>query len=135
MFMSSTRKLYVSKNLSNITDHIDEIVEFVEMCNTELCLSDDCSYYIYFVDNREKHGIKTTAFYNPADNTIKIYAKNRNVIDTLRSLAHEMTHMMQYEAGLINGPVKDEGGFHEDQANAKAGLIVKRFIKKSHIDF
>ena len=46
-----------------------------------------------------------------------------------------MTHMMQQEEGLIRGPVKDEGGFHEDQANAKAGLIVKRFIKITGIDF
>jgi hypothetical protein len=57
------------------------------------------------------------------------------IMDSLRSLAHEMTHMMQNETGLITGPVKDEGGFHEDQANAKAGLIVKRFIKRTGIDF
>ena len=28
--------------------------------------------------------------------------------------------MMQDEQGLITGPVQDAGGFHEDQANAKA---------------
>jgi len=49
--------------------------------------------------------------------------------DVLRSVAHEMTHMMQDEMGLIKGPIRDAGGFHEDQANAKAGEIIKLFAK------
>lgn len=131
----SNRKLYISENLVDLVDKIPVIADFINRCDTELSLNDDVNYSIYFVDDRKKHGIKTTAYYNPSDNTIKIYAKDRMIIDCLRSLAHEMTHMMQQEKGLITGPVKDEGGFHEDQANAKAGLIVKRFIKQTGIDF
>lgn len=131
----TTRKLYISEGLKNYLNNLDLISKFIDLCNTELSIDESCNYKIYFVDDREKHSIKTTAFYNPYDNTIKIYAKDRMIIDSLRSLAHEMTHMMQNEMGLITGPVKDEGGFHEDQANAKAGLIVKRFIKRSGIKF
>lgn len=131
----TTRKLYISEGLENYISNLDLISNFIDLCNTELSIDESCNYKIYFVDDREKHNIKTTAFYNPYDNTIKIYAKDRMIIDSLRSLAHEMTHMMQNEMGLITGPVKDEGGFHEDQANAKAGLIVKRFIKRSGIKF
>lgn len=131
----STRKLYISKTLKDYYDSAETISDFINLCCKELSINDDCSFSIYFVDDRESHEIKTTAFFNPSDNTIKIYAKGRMLIDALRSLAHEMTHMMQNEMGLITGPVKDEGGFHEDQANAKAGLIVKRFIKRSGIDF
>ena len=131
----TTRKLYISEGLKNYLNNLDLISKFIDLCNTELSIDESCNYKIYFVDDREKHSIKTTAFYNPHDNTIKIYAKDRMIIDALRSLAHEMTHMMQNEMGLITGPVKDEGGFHEDQANAKAGLIVKRFIKRSGIKF
>ena len=131
----SNRKLYISENLTDMVENVSMISDFIDRCNNELSIDEECSYRIYFVDDRKKHGIKTTAFYDPRDNTIKIYAKGRMIIDCLRSLAHEMTHMMQQEKGLITGPVKDEGGFHEDQANAKAGLIVKRFIKQSGIDF
>ena len=131
----TTRKLYISEGLENYISNLDLISNFIDLCNTELSIDESCNYKIYFVDDREIHSIKTTAFYNPYDNTIKIYAKDRMIIDSLRSLAHEMTHMMQNEMGLITGPVKDEGGFHEDQANAKAGLIVKRFIKRSGIKF
>jgi hypothetical protein len=131
----SKRKLYISKDLADLNDNVKLIADFIDRCNNELSIDEECDYSIYCVDDRKKHGIKTTAFYDPRDNTIKIYAKGRMIIDCLRSLAHEMTHMMQQEKGLITGPVKDEGGFHEDQANAKAGLIVKRFIKQTGIDF
>lgn len=131
----SHRKLYISENLPNIIENISIISDFIDRCNDELSIDESCNYDIYFVDDRKKHGIKTTAFYDPSNNTIKVYAKGRMLIDCLRSLAHEMTHMMQQEKGLIRGPVKDEGGFHEDQANAKAGLIVKRFIKQTGINF
>ena len=36
---------------------------------------------------------------------------------------------MQDQLGLIRGPIRDAGGFHEDQANAKAGEILKLFAK------
>ena len=47
----------------------------------------------------------------------------------MRSIAHEMTHMMQDQIGLINGPIRDAGGFHEDQANSRAGELLKLFAK------
>jgi hypothetical protein len=37
--------------------------------------------------------------------------------------------MMQDETGLLTGHIQDAGGFHEDQANAKAGELIKRFAK------
>lgn len=49
----------------------------------------------------------------------------------MRSVAHELTHMMQNQSGLIRGPIRDAGGFHEDQANAKAGELLKLFAKSS----
>ena len=37
---------------------------------------------------------------------------------------------MQDQIGLLSsGPIRDAGGFHEDQANAKAGELIKLFAK------
>ena len=44
-----------------------------------------------------------------------------------------MTHMMQDQMGLIVGPIRDAGGFHEDQANAKAGELLKLFVKENNL--
>jgi len=49
----------------------------------------------------------------------------------MRSIAHEMTHMMQDQTGLLVGHIQDAGGFHEDQANARAGELLKLFAKSS----
>ena len=87
------------------------------------------NFKIYLVSDRSKHGISTTALYEVGNNCCRIYAKNRALADVLRSVAHEMTHMMQDEMGLINGPIRDAGGFHEDQANARAGELIKLFAK------
>ena len=87
------------------------------------------SFQVYVVDDREKHGISTTAVYEVGNNCCKIYAKNRALADVLRSIAHEMTHMMQDELGILVGKIKDAGGFHEDQANARAGELIKLFAK------
>ena len=128
------RKVTVEKTCGQEKDAISLICQFCIFAVDSLAVP-DMEYGVILTGDKEKHGIKTTAYYDPRDNTIKIYAKGRMLMDSLRSLAHEMTHMMQNEMGLITGPVKDEGGFHEDQANAKAGLIVKRFIKRSGIKF
>ena len=38
---------------------------------------------------------------------------------------------MQDQIGILKGPIRDAGGFHEDQANSKAGELIKLFAKSS----
>lgn len=120
-------KLYVDKNLNINPDKIKIIAEFCSYCAKHLPIVDP--FQIYVVSDRDKHNITTTAAYEVNNNVCKIYAKNRALVDVCRSIAHEMTHMMQDETGLLHGHIQDAGGFHEDQANAKAGELIKRFAK------
>ena len=122
-------KLYISENLKLIEHQISLTSEFCVFCADHLRIEPPFS--IYMVSERAKHGISTTALYEIGNNCCKVYCKNRSFADCLRSVAHEMTHMMQDQFGLIRGPVRDAGGFHEDQANAKAGEILKLFAKSS----
>tara|TARA_Y100001970_G_C14022002_1_gene744032 strand:- start:211 stop:624 length:414 start_codon:yes stop_codon:yes gene_type:complete len=124
-------KLYVGKNLDLNPEKIRLAGEFTLFCAEHLPIEGD--FEVYLVANREPHGISTTASYEVGNNCCKIYARNRALVDVLRSIAHEMTHMYQDESGLIKGPVRDAGGFHEDHANSKAGELIKRFAKsKDH---
>ena len=120
-------KLYIDKNLKYSPKKVNLTCEFILFCAEQLPI--EGSFEVYLVCNRRLHGIKTTAVYHVGNNVCKIYAKNRALADVLRSVAHEMTHMMQDETGLINGPIRDAGGFHEDQANALAGELIKLFAK------
>jgi hypothetical protein len=123
-----SRKVYIDRTLDMSPDDMQIIFKFCHACMTDLTL--DCDFSVKIVEDKVKNGIKTTAYYNPENNLICVLGKGRHVLDICRSIAHEMTHMMQNERGLITGPIKDVGGFHEDQANSKAGEIVKKFIYK-----
>jgi len=123
------RKLYISKSLGMDPKRIDLASRFCIFCAEELGIQGPLEVYI--VGDRDLYGIRTTAAYEVGRGKMYVYGKNRALVDILRSIAHEMAHMMQDEQGLIDGPIQDAGGFHEDQANAKAGEIIKLYSKHS----
>jgi hypothetical protein len=120
-------KLYISKELGLTNDNIRLAGEFTLFCAEHLPIEGE--FKVHLVSNRIPYGITTTAAYEVGNNCCRVYAKNRALADVLRSVAHEMTHMMQDEMGLLVGKIRDAGGFHEDQANARAGELIKMFVK------
>jgi len=101
--------------------------KFLNFCCDELGLKEKFNCHI--ISDREKYGVNTTAYYRDKDKMVVVYAKNRMLGDVLRSIAHELVHQLQHEEDRISYPVQDEGGDIENEANAKAGEIVKKFIK------
>ena len=83
------------------------------------------------VQNGRKE-LKTTANYdyNKENKIIKVNAKNRALVDVMRSVAHELVHHKQYEEGRLKTSPPDIGGEIEDEANAKAGQYIKMYAKK-----
>jgi len=120
-------KLYIDNNLNIDESKKGLVAEFCVFCADMLPIEGD--FQIYVVSERKPYHIDTTAAYILNENTCYIYGKNRALPDVMRSIAHEMTHMMQDQVGLINGPIRDAGGFHEDQANSRAGELIKLFAK------
>lgn len=118
--------LDIDHDLHYSADQITAIRTFIGFCFKELGLSKRCT--IKLVSNREANGIKTTAYWNEASQTACVYANKRMLIDVMRSLAHELVHKQQLEKGTVTFPVQDIGGEIEDEANAMAGVIVKKFI-------
>jgi len=122
------KKLYISKRLNLTPQKVSLMGDFINFCVNKLPLESQ-DLEVHLVDNRKRHGVTTTAYYAPGRNLIVVYCKNRAVVDVLRSVAHELTHMMQDEQGLLVGKIQDAGGFHEDQANSKAGELIKLYAK------
>lgn len=121
-------KLYIDKNLNLNENKSQYIAEFCVYCADMLPIEGD--FQIYVVSERKPYNISTTAAYIVNENSCYVYGKNRALADVMRSIAHEMTHMMQDQTGLIRGPIRDAGGFHEDQANARAGELIKKFVRE-----
>ncbi len=100
------------------------IARFLQFVKKELGLVKP--FKVYMVTKRDE-SLKTYAFYDPTSFDIKIYIKNRGLADILRSIAHELVHHKQKEQGRLEQPVQDVGGEIEDEANARAGSLVKKF--------
>ena len=79
----------------------------------------------------KRDGLKTTANYDyqKENKVIKVYGKNRLIVDVCRSVGHELTHHKQWEDGQLKVKPPDIGGTIEDTANAKAGQFIKMFAK------
>lgn len=101
--------------------------EFVKFVKDELSIKNLPKMVI----QNHRNGLKTTANYDytKEDKVIKICAKNRALVDVLRSLAHELVHHKQWEDGRLEVRPPDIGGEIEDEANAKAGQYIKMFAK------
>ena len=105
----------------------EKITEFVKFVKKELGIQ-KCPTIVLQNGRGE---LKTTANYDYSkkNKIIRINAKNRSLVDVMRSIAHEMVHHKQYEDGRLNVPPPDIGGEIEDEANAKAGQYIKLYSK------
>lgn len=105
-----------------------KLTDFVKFIKNELKLKDVPTISIQ--NNRD--GLKTTANYDytKENKIVKVCSKNRALVDVMRSLAHELVHHKQWEDGRLDGPKPpDIGGEIEDEANAKAGQLIKMYAK------
>jgi Zn-dependent peptidase ImmA (M78 family) len=105
----------------------EKITEFVKFVKKELGIQ-KCPTIVLQNGRGE---LKTTANYDYSkkNKIIRINAKNRSLVDVMRSIAHEMVHHKQYEDGKLDVPPPDIGGEIEDEANAKAGQYIKLYSK------
>jgi hypothetical protein len=69
--------------------------------------------------------------FNPNNDKIWVYVKNRNMADILRTLAHELVHRKQAEDGRIENKSGNTGSDIENEANAMAGILLRKFGKQN----
>jgi hypothetical protein len=109
-------------------DNKEKLTAFVKFVKEQLGLKNVPT--ISIKGNRD--GLKTTANYDytKENKIIKVYGKNRALVDIMRSVAHEMVHHKQFEDGRLEQRPPDIGGEIEDEANAKAGQFIKMYSKE-----
>ena len=82
-------------------------------------------------DNNKARTNHTFGTFNPNNDKIWLYVKNRNMADLLRTLAHELVHRKQDEDGRINNNSGETGSEIENEANAMAGVLLRKFGKQN----
>src|SRR6056300_699326 len=113
---------------SDEKQHLERFVEFVKK---ELNIENDVNIRY----QTDKDGIKTTAVYKYQDggdeefeqSEVRVYTKERALQDIMRSVAHELVHHQQNERGELEGKISNVGGPIEDEANAVAGELLKKY--------
>lgn len=108
----------------------DLVNEFIQFCLDELEISGE---NLKVALSSEKEKFSTYAFYDINSKVAAVYAVDRAVLDCLRSLAHELVHHKQNINNEIpKEQVSDEndGTPIENEANAKAGVIMRKFGRK-----
>jgi len=101
--------------------------KFVEYACNELSISEPKINIInsptYSQENHSFGG------YIPSEEKILVVVHNRNMADILRTLAHELVHHHQKLNGdELNG---EDGSETENEANAKAGVIMRKFGREN----
>ena len=104
----------------------EAIEEFVHYLQTELPLNQDTSVYF----EKERNEPMTTGVRLPK-HKIHILAKDRLLIDILRTLSHEWVHEFQHQKmGLKDTEkIQDIGGPEENMANILSGIFLKKFVR------
>ena len=126
--MKDTIKQLLRENLltKKETD-IQQVSDFVNFAKDYLYIDDDIKVALAFERTPD---LKTTAYYS-LDGFVKVYVKDRAIIDICRSIAHELVHHKQNLEGRLIDAVKDgeDGSDIENEANAKAGEIIRKYGK------
>lgn len=117
-------KVSIKYENSELKKYQDFVKKFISFLQDEHPLKHDVK--VEFLNGRK--GEMSTGS-RRGDHLIKVLAKKRLNRDIMRTLAHEWVHEYQLTIlGREHGP--NIGGKNEDEANAFAGQLVKKFEKK-----
>lgn len=71
----------------------------------------------------------TFGHYDPDEDIIILQISNRQILDILRTLAHELVHSKQRQNNELESDSGETGSEHENEANALAGEIMRDFAQ------
>jgi hypothetical protein len=108
-------------------DFMDMMEKFLPICMKELDLPG--VPHIKLVKNiGDTHQPTFGKFENDTE-TITLGLANRHPLDVLRTLAHELTHFKQNTEHRIDDNSGETGSPEENEAHARAGIIMRHFGK------
>lgn len=121
-------KISYSKKLHDLSPvKFKYLSKFLIFCRDKLGISEDMNIFLL---NKNNNLNITTGGYSPSDKCIYTIAEGRQIVDILRTIAHELVHQKQNIQGKLVGEIPDIGGVIEDTATAIAGRLIKMFVKE-----
>lgn len=120
----------VKEDSSNTPPERNPLVQkFIEWCSRELKLKSKPEFEFSY-DTGEAQGGHHTGRHVEGSNSVWVYVKDRNLVDILRTVAHELRHVQQSEQGKIKPGSSYPFSPIEQDADRWAGGIIKIFGKQ-----
>jgi hypothetical protein len=106
-----------------------QVLDFMQWCKRKLKLKQELPN-IEFSSKKDSENMHHTGYYSDQEDKLWVYTGNRNLIDILRTVAHEFTHRKQGEQGRIEADQSYPGSPIEQEADAVAGYLMKLYGKQ-----
>jgi len=119
-----------SKDLEVNDQQVNIIKEFITFVAQEINLKNLPAKLTLSYDTKLAKTNHAFGVFSSGDNSIWLYVKNRNTADILRTLAHELVHRKQAEDGRIDINSGQTGSPIENEANAMAGVLLRKYGKQ-----
>jgi hypothetical protein len=113
----------------------DIINNFIEFTCQHLGIDSSEADVKLSYDPKEAAGMQSFGKQTPATGEIVVVVANRNLADILRTLAHELVHRKQQLEDRLYLGAGEDGTDIENEANAEAGVIMRKFGKANPIIF
>lgn len=107
----------------------NEVDKFVDWVSPKLNLQTHPEV-ILSMDTEEAQSGHHTGSHTEGDNKVWVYAKNRNLVDILRTVCHELVHVRQSELNMIKPGSSYPGSPIEMLADMVAGKLIKIYGKE-----
>jgi hypothetical protein len=124
-----TRGLDVNESMGE-DEKIEHINEFIRWCVKILNIETPLPKITLSKDTEEAQTNHHTGSHHMDDNHIWIYIANRNLVDILRTVMHELVHLKQSQLGMIKPGDGYPGSPIEMLADMVAGKYIKVWGKK-----
>ena len=119
------------KNDNTDTDIETEVTKFVDWASKKLSLKTIPQIELSN-DTEEAQTNHHTGSHVDASNQIWVYVKNRNLVDILRTVFHELVHVRQGELNMIKPGSSYPGSPIEAMADMLAGKYIKIYGEQNH---
>lgn len=118
----------------NDLDIEKEVDKFVKWASKRVNLQKPVKVNLNY-DTEEAQDNHHTGMHIAGSNEIWVYAKNRNLVDILRTVFHEIVHVRQGELNMIQPGDSYPGSPIEAMADLLAGKYIKIWGEKHHYIF
>lgn len=106
------------------------IKHFIEWTKKRIKLDDQQLNIVFSYDQKDAQKEHRTGAWDYKKNHMIVYVGNRNMVDILRTVCHELVHVKQSQDGDIQRATKHGPGSPlEIEADAKAGYLMKLYGK------